>query len=282
MIRTILRLLAILLGAISCANLAWKGFGFQIGPLLTSLLDSWDQLLADTLGLAASTLIKGLNDLAVYLGWNWHLILYDHWRHVYVVLNLYFVRDAAQFGDLNLKQNMWTSYIAGFVVAAMSALCAGLLNASTTRYGDNLAIGAIPVIGFFMYAVVMAFAAARWNRAFFDRLAGRTEPQPFWQFFGHRIFLAARRATIGLVILAIGLLLVDVQSPAILMLAILWLLLAAEWLRRGWLQARDQVRSGEMRWRTALLRTGNINLGLDMFATIGLAITLLALGAAQQ
>lgn len=274
------RLLAIFLGAVSCMILAWRGFDLSIDAILEDLLGEWDKLLEIIFGWAARWLVQALNGLIALVHWPWVLTIHEHWRHVFIILLLYFFKDAAQFGELGLPKNMRTSYVAGCLVAVLSGIGSGLIDTASTRYLDQFLIGFIPIAGFFVYAIIMAYAAARWNRDYFAALHRRTQPEPFRPFFLHRVGLGATRALIATVILALGLRWISNRSPAIFLLGIIWCLLAVEWLRRGWLQARTRADTEHLPFKDALLKTGNINMGLDMLATVGLALAALALSVA--
>jgi hypothetical protein len=274
MFKLLLRALTIFLGVMSCMNLASRGFDFSLSPFLEGLLDGYDKALLFLIGWAADLARDGLNAMSEYFDWRWNLVLHPHWRHIYILLQLYFLKDSLNFAEIGLVQAKQASRYGGILIALVAAFCAGLVDPGTGAYKNNLLIGAIAIGGFFAYALMMAFVTALFHRPAFQKVTGKAET--FWEFVGNRVGMAAVRAFCGFLILAIGLPFVSGPGAAVVMLAALWLALAAEWLRRGWKQARNLVSDG-MTWRAALPAAGNIQLGLDMIATVSLAVVVIAI-----
>lgn len=286
----LLRCIAIVGGALSCIALASQGFELNLGAQLLGLVDSWDALLRMILGWLIPHLLAALRYLGTLVGWDLRLQLHPHWSHILTVVWLYYLRDTSNFRELiqqekegnadaetleGLRRSQNLSYSLGFGVALCSGVASGLVDPSSGRFWDQFQVALYPVLGFVVYALCMYAGGASWGRKPNCRRLGKPDPG-FWPFFGYRAKLTALRFLIALSVIAACLYWFAGQpSPYLVGLSLVWVLLALEWLRRGWGQARDAAAKGGLPIGLALMKEGNINLGTNMLATVGLAAILL-------
>lgn len=284
--RIVVRLLFIGLGALSCVSLAAQGFHVRVGPVLNYLIGNEEIILQQIFGELGQAAVRALHNLSKYFHWGWSLHLDPAWKHIFVILWLYFKQDVQQLKDIaddtpsqaeRLKKAAMISRISGIVIAVLSGFCAGLVDTSSGAYQANLLFGSIPVIGFFIYAAIMAVVNALYMRQ--GLAEARNIPLPdFRKHLLQRLGMGAARAAAGFAVIAIGLNWPVSEHPAIFYLIVVWVLLALEWLRRGWGQAKVRAKKDNLTMLAAMNKTGNINLGLDMLTTIGVAFATIVFG----
>lgn len=288
----IFRLIAIAGGALSFVALAMQGFSLDLGAHLLSLIDGWDAALKAVLGWLIPPLLAMVGNICSWFGWNPHLQVQDHWTHIYTILQLYFLRDATNFRELRqqesagaadaetlrgLRLSAVLSYAVGLPVALVSAMASGLVDPLSGEFRDQLQIAVYPIIGFVVYALAMSAGGAAWNRKPIARRLGQPD-RGFGPFFADRVKLAAIRFAVGIVIVVACLHLAKgAPKPYLLAVCIAWIVLALEWLRRGWGQARKAAASRQCSLRETLMKEGNINLATNMLGMVGLAAILIGL-----
>lgn len=273
------RIICICLGAMSCVALAVKGFHIDVGPVLNYIVGTEEIILEQVFGDISQLVVKKLHAISAYFHWGWHFNLDPQWKHIFVILWLYFKQDVGQLKGLaaanpqhasGLNKAALISRISGIAAALLSGFGAGLVGSTSGQYATNLLFGSLPILGFFFYATIMALANALYMRQGIAATYGSTVPS-FWTWFLQRVGMGLARSLVGFAVLAIGLRWPVTENPAIFLLIIVWVLLALEWLRRGWGQAKARAKRSGSTLIAAMLVTGNINLGLDMLATIGTA-----------
>jgi hypothetical protein len=214
------------------------------------------------------------------------LHVHPHWKHVFVLLGVYFFRDSRMFRRLGYYDVAAVSLMWGAIVAFATGVVVGLIPLARGDMWSNFLIGATPVAGFFVYILGPTFASALWRREDSARyLGGRVEP--FWSYIWRRAKRNFLVLGVGVVFLGLCLLVPavgdvvpairEVRGPGLVLLAVLILLLAAYWLWRGLGQARRQARETGVSLRTALSNSGNVNLSMAMLAPFAASVLLVAL-----
>jgi len=143
--RIVVRLLFIGLGALSCVSLAAQGFHVRVGPVLNYLVGTEEIILQQIFGDLGQAAVRTLHNLSKYFHWGWSLHLDPAWKHIFVILWLYFKQDVQQLKDIaddtpsqteRLKKAAMISRISGIVIAVLSGFCAGLVDTKSGLYGS--------------------------------------------------------------------------------------------------------------------------------------------------
>ncbi|MGE0742719.1 MAG: hypothetical protein AB7O98_15375 [Hyphomonadaceae bacterium] len=208
-----------------------------------------------------------------------HLPLQPHWNHVYVLLTLYFFRDAANFERIGYLNTAWASRTYGAAVAMTAALATGFVRLSPDSAAANFAVAAIPLAGLLTYLFGATMFNATWNREATAKFAN-TPVEPFWGF----VWVRARRYVVVVAVM-IALIaaclfvpsltpalpvLAQAEAPGLVLLAAAIILLSLFWLYRG----ATQVKWDWRRFRGS----GNILLGLTMLAPFVCAFAIMLAG----
>lgn len=272
-----------LAGGLSILKLIEFGLDLNLDfeEVIRRIVEDYDAILS----LVLTPLVNGL--LALLRDWfSLDLHVYPHWKHVFVLLGIYFFRDSRMFRKLGYYDVAAVSLVWGAIVAFATSVVVGLIPLERGDMWSNFLIGATPVAGFFLYILGPTFASAFWRREESAHyLGGRVEP--FWSYIWRRakrnfIVLGVGVVFLGLCLFipavgdklpAIG----EVRSPGLVLLAVLVLMLSSYWLWRGFGQARRQSRDKGVPLRTALSNSGNVNLSIAMLAPFAASIVLVAL-----
>lgn len=150
----------------SASMIALVSYGFRLGWVqpLRIVVDYYEALMHFLFGWAEPPLRFVLSYLSQCFGWKLHL--YPHWKHVFILLWLYFscISKAAVDED---GERLWLptlfSIIGGFLIALVAGIAAGATNLvaeSGPWYGSGfiaiLPFGAI-VLFWFMWALLSSF-----------------------------------------------------------------------------------------------------------------------------
>jgi len=182
--------LGLILGAMSVLALIRHGFNYGFGPTFTLLLTYYESLIHALIGWWAEPIIKAwLAALSAYFSWD--LDLYSHWKHVLVLMSIYFSGDwrtllgFGQFGRAAIF-GLW-----GLIVAFCFSAVAGIVPEEPRDFVANAWTAGIPVAGYLTYALGGNGLIVLWRS---DLSGRRTEVFSLWawQAFG--------RFLIGLVV----------------------------------------------------------------------------------
>lgn len=252
-----------IIGAIGVIVLISHAFDVGFGPTFMSLEEYYSHLLNVTLGRAEPFLRTGLVELKRMIGW--HLTLYPHWKYIFVLMEIYFFRDAGT----DYVSKLWATgtfrLIWGATVASVSAVAIGVIPLSHGERAADYLIGGIPILGAFAYDVGdslwgSTFLRTRWA------VAHHIEKLAWWADFREDILSDAGRTLIGLGLLWLGLQIPFVQrlgSPGLAVLACLIVLLALYWIWLGASYVKETREEGES-WSNAFWRSGEVELGVAM------------------
>lgn len=233
-------LFARLLGVFSGLALIRAAFGelwgFPLSLLFGGPLDLYDQLV----GFALSWLEPYLKHLLVWLQHfvHWKVELHEHWRHVSVLVGIYFSRSVwIAFG------NDRTAAVFRTILASLLAVCAGvlsgLLDVQQQQWLPNLLVALPPVLAVFAYGVVNGVFAALLRK----EIEIRRRPQLTTRttiFLGHaRAAWSRTWKGIGLLLVGLScLVLLHVPSPGLVVLSLLVGCLAGYFFKDGLAQAK--------------------------------------------
>ncbi len=262
------------LSAVPVVAMLWKGLDLRIvEPLILLVVEAYDNAALAILGSLEPYVLAALQFIDVDVD------LEPHWRHVFVFMWLYFLNDARIFGATGRVVAAWFGRVWGALAAFAASIASGLIPVGSTDFLDNFFFSAFPIIGYFVYAMGVGWANGHWHRVQVAQ-ALRQEPEPYWDFFFTRAFRAAKIATAGFAIAAVGLVLIplapggeQVQAPSLFVLGFLVYALGVFWLARGIYQGWGNARKpGAATLRQEVWTIGNTRLGLVMLGAISSAV----------
>lgn len=261
------------LSAFPVVVMLWKGLNLKfVQPFVEQVILAYDDTATLVLGLL-EPFIHGVLQLV-----DIDLALQPHWRHVFLFMWLYFLNDARIFKATDRVAAARFGRVWGALAALAASVSSGLIPVGATSFVDSFFFCAFPIIGYFIYAMGVAWANGHWHREQVAR-ALKQEPEPYWDFFFTRAFRAAKIAASGFVIVAIGLALIPlapggdrVQTPGLIMLGVLVVALGGFWLQRGINQGWDNAsKPGAGKLGREVWTIGNTQLGLVMLGAIASA-----------
>jgi hypothetical protein len=256
-----------LMGGISLLALLKQSFDYGIGPVLMTLLDYYDKLLAVLLDWAHPYINIVLIKIGALIGWPF--VLYPHWKHVFVLLEIYFFREATvAWTGVYGKANAVFCLVLGLGVAFISSVATGVVPIVQESIVGNFMIGAIPVLGAALYGVIGFLNDATFLRHAYAREHHQEIPT-WWEHYVWGIKRVVIRSLIGLLILWIGLQVPVVQtlpSPGLAMFGALVFVFGIYWLLDGIIDSARLRVQNEPRW-SAYWRSNHTQLGTAMVST---------------
>lgn len=260
-----LRFLGIVAGALSVVSLTTLALRVGLGPTAMLVFDFYEKFMSAAFGWAEPSIKEFLVGLRAYIPWDLHL--YPHWKHTFVLIGIYFFREALTIYRTGFITRAIFLGCLGVVVAAATSIGAGTVHPTQGDASAHFLIAGIPILGVLAYDLGDGLVAATWFRARIAREFNR-EPESWSQYINERLFNASRRALVGLVILNVGLqipFVQQLQSPGLAILGVLIVAVALDRLRVGAVNANAIQADGE-RWFSAFWRTGNTKLGATMLS----------------
>ena len=265
------------MAALSITALVQYGFDFGFGPTLSLVLDYYDRLISIPAGWVephAQRVLVWINSRV-----DWELQLYPHWKHVVVLMFVYFSRVAQNDFVINRPVSGVIGYMWGLIVATASGVGAGTVSPATGDIGANFIIVAIPISGYFVYWVGAVILAANTSRIQGARLHN-VRLQTWWEFFSATLKNVAIETSIALV-LVVGALQVrqirNMPGPGVTLLGGLVIILAFYLLWSAKSNAALAYpkmhihRKGEKYWLLGRSKIGAAILGLFFWLGVFLA-----------
>lgn len=249
-----------LMGVFSVLALIKYGFHFGLGAAVNFVFGFYDRLLGLAVGWTEPYLQAELLWLRKHIPLELHL--HQHWKHIFVLMSIYFLREARITYQAGYRVSGIALVAWGFAVALISSVLAGAIDLVRDGPISQFLIAAIPLGGFLVFDLCdYGCDVAFFRKPSTDRPLRRV-------YFGSKLRYILIRPVIGVVVLLVALqipLIRQSNSPGLLLLALLVCALAIFWLWRGLALVETMRIPGETRYRT-YLRTGATALGLDMFA----------------
>jgi hypothetical protein len=257
-----------LFGGLSFLGLTKHTFGFGLGPTFELLLNRYEFLLSESLGRLEPFIQVGLAQVRDYI--SWPLVLYGHWKHVFVLLGIYFFREVGvSYQDRGGTGGAIVfNALLGLIVALVFSVATGSVPISQASPLPNFMVAAIPMLGAVVYGVV-GFV---WESTFLRHqiAKARSTPTPtWWGYFSWGLSRIFTRTLVGLALLWIGLqipLVQQTKAPGIAMLTMLVVVFALYWLCDGISDSKD-FRKPRDPWWPGYLRSPHTQLGLAMLGT---------------
>ncbi len=112
----------------------------------------------------------------------WRINLYPHWKHIFVLLSLYFFSGARTEFVVHHYFTAIFRLLLGFCIASAVAIGIGILPLTRLDVGANFLIAAIPLFGTSINDIALRAWRATFTRA--KELARRHEiAQSWWKYF---------------------------------------------------------------------------------------------------
>ena len=248
--------------ALSVLGLINLAFDAGLGPVYQTLLRYYENLVGALIGWSQPWIEAGLR----HLGWT--LQLHLHWKHIVVVLGIYFWRNASisyAAGDrsIGIFEFVW-----GLIVALCAGVLAGIIPLEPGNILENVLISTIPVVGVFVYEI--GDVVRRSTLAYRQRAARiYMRPVPiWWQFVSGGLRGSLVRTSFGILLLVAGCMLLQfmqVAAPGLVMLAILAIVQAISFLAMGVRDVRS-IRKPDEPWSSAYGRSGVAKVGAAMLS----------------
>ena len=232
-------LLGRVLAALSIVSLIRYGLEVGFSDALMLILVYYDNFLSAVffwLEPFARALLSYLSSVIDY-----DLELFATWKHIFVLLWVYFFRDAAT----DLQRGFYGAaiflFLWGICAAFLASVVAGSIEPVRGDWATNFAIAMVPALGALIFTVVRRF----WHAVFLLEKDGETAPaliagksglEAWWIAVRATIYRSSQRTAIGTIFVAIFLLLPPMQSArnaGLISFAVLVFLLALYWLWLG-------------------------------------------------
>jgi hypothetical protein len=252
------------ISAMSVLTLIRHGFSYGFGTTLLLVLEYYNKVVAATIGRLHPIVAEWLAGLSSY--WGWHVVLYPHWRHIFILMGIYFFRDAGTDFGAGIPVTGVFRLLLGFTIAFVCAVSVGTIPLSNGSLLSPFLIAAIPVLGTYAYDVIDSI----WGSTFLRERWALLHHRPkltWWNDFRDDLISDTRRTVIGLVLLIAILQVPIIQhavSPGLSALAVLVVLFVFYWLWLGASYVSETRNEGEP-WLNAFWRSGEAKLGAAMF-----------------
>ena len=267
-----------LLGAFSLYKVLQIALGSGVVGALAFLFDYYEHVLSIIAGPIEPYITEALTALGKYYRLSLHLE--PHWKHIFVLLGIYFFREvsigARSYGIGYAFFNLsW-----GALVALIFSVLAGTIPSEQASQITIFLVGAFPVLGAAAYAMGGFLYDATFIRE--DWARKRNLPTPTWgRHIKWGFARVARRTVVGLVLLWIGAQIGPIRQlpqPGLALFALLIFVLACYWLVDGAREA-NRIRKPGDSWVEAYLSSDFTRLGLEMLGTIFWVFLLLVANA---
>ncbi len=257
---------SLLMGASSVVSLIQHAFSVGFISAIQIMLDFYERLICMLIGWWAEPIIRDLlARLNALVDWDLHL--YPHWKHIFVLVAVYFFRDAAASGPIKRPGGEIFLSAIGLPIAAAISIGAGCIAASPNNWRANFAIAAVAVIGVTLFDIAKLIWYAGWLRPWVAKRRGRTL-EKYWPYLTGRLHFPARTFLVGMLIAASAPaipLVRDLPNSGLAVVLVLVLILTVYWLGVGVTRV-DEVRQPGDTWWGAFRRSGPGLLGLAMLS----------------
>ncbi|WP_203296537.1 hypothetical protein [Luteirhabdus pelagi] len=138
-----------LLGLLSVLSLLKTGFSFGFAKVFEIILSYYKRIVEVTLG----WLDPILNNLLNVLGeiFDFQLVINNHWKHIYILLGIYFFRSAEISYKYGYKKTGIFSLFWGIFVGLITSILVGSFDLQNNSYSYNFLVALLPVSGIFCF-----------------------------------------------------------------------------------------------------------------------------------
>lgn len=274
-----LRKLLIVPAAISLIALYQHYIQVGLDPLLSLLVDEYEKALNFLLGWAAPL----IEQIARRLGWD--ITLYSHWRHILVLLGLYFFSGASiekEEHKLGRPSSWQFRLILGIIIAVLTSVLLGAISVTTADVSRNFLIALVAFSATAMNDLLLR-AYRGWRTLRYEtteRVKGDLPTR--WKYFSDAAIPIVTRTFVGLVIAFPAILIVrHTTAPGVVILMLFVLYLA---LNQIYVGARElgKLRNEGEAWQSAASRSRGILIGTNMLWVFVVAIAALTISIAKE
>lgn len=242
---------------------------FEIGlvPTLQKALIWYDWLVGQFLN-PFGTLVDYFASLL-----NWNISLQPHWKHVFVLFNIYMLRSVQNSYRQHRPSGIFKGLL-GLIIGLFVGVTTGMLDLQRDNLELNFVFALIPVFGLFAYGSLNGIwqAIVRYD----VERSRRSHITSHFQAFSGHLVAAARRTLFAIIVIVAALFIPFppfVTSPGLTMVLVLVILHALYNLWDG----VDQVKREPQ--HVSYLNTPSAMIGIDMLRYLIYCAILLALGA---
>ena len=270
----VLGLISFILAGLSVVALVQHAFAFGLASAMRIILHYYENILNIALSWAEPLIKHQLRTIQ-----EWLLIdlnLDGRWKHVFVLIGIYFFRDASETLRIGRPKSAIFLVVIGLPIAAVSAIGAGCISSGSGRYWGQFLIAAIPVAGVMTYDFLKLNQYTIFLREWTAQHTGEAYEEAL-PYFLHRVHYVARTAAFGFTVAALGALMPFEQSGLVTLLFLV-VCLSVYWSVVGVLRVPRLRMSGETFWEV-YYRIGPGLLGTAMIGVLASAALFLLLNA---
>lgn len=272
--RSTLWWLGLIFGTLSVVMLIKHGFDYGFVAPLQLVLDFYEQALHVLFGWAEPWIRAQVAAIAAWLGLN--LTLYPHWKHIFVLMMVWFGADARVIWTANLRGSSIFYLSIGVFGALAASAVAGLVpvEAGGASPIARALIVAPPIVGFLVYETLRSAWSAIWGRY----VAGG-----WWAQFAHDLGVGLFVLVVGAAALGLALVadqvpfLSEATNPALVILGAAVIVLAIYWLWWGTSFVKSRLPRGTLVERIRL--SGSASVGFAMLSAFAGCAAFLAFNA---
>lgn len=276
--RSVLWWVGVTVGALALAALVVHGFGVHLVGLPGVVVDTYDFFSQAVFGKLELWIERHLTPLRDWAGRD--LLLYPHWKNVFLVMWLYFLADIRSAVEQRRPAVAVMLFVWGTIVALVAGIGAGTVpldaNASTRA---QLTLLAFPVAGLTVHQIAWCLLEAVASRASDESIGGR-----FAMFLREEVLPIALGGALALVLCAyaqsIPLLAQTPEAGLALFLTVFTALALFHFWRGGVYAALDRM--ADEGWWNAVRRTGSARLAFFMLTMLAGAALIFVTDAALK
>lgn len=207
--------------------------------------------------------------------------LKPHWRHVFVLMGVYFLSRVKGSFDAKLYTTAYFRMILGLTIAFIASVAAGSPVVFREGYLNHAFIPISAIIGMLFYEVGLNI----WYASFFRKMQAKLHARAIRTWVGEFFALSVsdiQRAVIAAVIIFAGLFLPAIQTlplPGLLLLGFLMFFYGCFWMFWAWVQTHSNKKNGESidYWSNS-----DAIVGRSMVSIFGWAASVILLDAGSQ
>jgi hypothetical protein len=268
----------VVVGALALSALIVHGFGVAVGAPFGGVLDTYELISQAVFGKFEPALEHGLRIAQRHTGRELHL--YPHWKHVFLLLWLYFLADLRSAIEQSKFVIAIILFLWGTLVALIASVGAGTvpLDGDAPQFAHTVLV-AFPVAGVTLHQIAWCLLEAIGSRT-----PGESAATRFIMFLREEVLPIALG---GLIAVALCYeapsipLLAQSSDPGVALLIAALVVLAVFHLWRGGVYAALDRHPSESWWRT-VSRTGSARLATFMLATLAGSALIFATDAAMK
>lgn len=265
-------------GALSIASLIQYGFDFNIGSTFRTVLEGYDSFIgvfAEWLDPAIRTILAWLNER-----FGWQLELHAYWKHIFVLMGIYFLRDATNSFKTGYPISGVFRSIWAVLNVLIASVYAGTISIGSGDVWANFQIAAIPTLAVFTYGIGTGLWYATFERipdaVAGDAVARTWKNQVYIKFLGDLQQLVA-----GVILIGAGLQVPQIRalpSPGLTLLGGLIIILAIYllWASKG---IADHSRHWVVTWSQSYWRQGSARIGATILGVMFWDVILYSINA---